>query len=262
MPRRCQSLPMKYVAALDVQAPVLLYTSITWKRRPRGPAERDDPYVIVYDVYRYSCLLYMYIYIAISVLDTNTWFGWSYIMKRRLLQAFGWSFHCTFCINPQSRGWWYGGTVLDWCAGGWEWPCAFYLRLQASHALRLSGRWSCHAGLWDAPCWMGWNLNDMTFVRFQWDLADLSMLWFRNPKSYIMWFAWWIPGYQWSDRSFKPWGLADSGKPTCDQQSRRKVSATNITSESTYQTQEFKLAFKLVVNAAAKFYQKLNSWIS
>lgn len=24
MPRRCQSLPMKYVAALDVQAPVIL----------------------------------------------------------------------------------------------------------------------------------------------------------------------------------------------------------------------------------------------
>lgn len=142
--------------------------------------------------------IHIYIHIAISILYTNTWFGWSY-MKAKFLQAFGWSFHCTLCINPQNRGWWYGGPVLGWCAGGWEWPCAFYLRLQASHALRLSGRWSCHAGLWDAPCWMGWNLNDMTFVRFQWDLADLSMLWFRNPKAYIMWFTWWIPGYEWSD---------------------------------------------------------------
>ena len=165
-------------------------TSITRKGRPRGPAERHTPYVIVYNVYRYSLLsfIHIYIYTYSYIYTIYKHVIWLVVYESKVFASF-WvelSLHLMY-INPQSRGWWYGGPVLDRCAGGWEWPCAFYLRLQASHALRLSGRWSCHAGLWDAPFWMGWNLNDMTFVCFQWDLADLSMLWFRNPKAYIMW---------------------------------------------------------------------------
>ena len=146
------------------------------------------------------CLLYIYIYTYSYIYTIYKHVIWLVVYESNVFASF-WVELSLHLMYKSSKPW----MVIWWPSAGlmrrWVRMAVCILSPLASKSC-ASFVWAMILSCWPVRCTIfGWAGTWMTWllVRFQWDLANLSMLWFRNPKAYIMWFTWWIPGYEWSD---------------------------------------------------------------